>query len=315
MTPLMTLFSVTKPFTNPHIATIQRNAIRSWQQLGPEVEIVLIGNEAGMAEAAAELGVLHLPQVACNSQGTPYLHSAFELARQVNDSPLLAYTNGDMLYMPDFLEAARRVMTLAPHFLIVSCRWDLDVKEPLDFSAGWVERLNDRLDHYGKAHSPVGSDLFIYPRTCYVDFPHFIAGRSAWDNWMIYEARQRGWCAVDASDTLRVIHQNHDYSHLPNNQPPYRLPETAENIRLAGGDASIFFLRDCNYHLIHGRLQHPKMTWQRFWREAEIFPLVKLHWRWLGYLFYYLRRPQKGYKVFRHWVVFHLLRRAQATKG
>jgi hypothetical protein len=314
MTPLMTLFTVTKPFTNTHIATIQRNAIRSWQQLGPDVQVVMIGNEVGMAETAAELGVLHLPQVECNSQGTPYLNSAFELARQVNDSPLLAYTNGDMLYMPDFLEAARRVMAQAPHFLIVSCRWDLDVKEPLDFSPGWVERLNGRLDHFGNAHSPVGSDLFIYPRACYTDFPRFIAGRSAWDNWMIYEARRRGWFAVDVSDTLRVIHQNHDYSHLPNNQPPYRLPETAENIRLAGGDASIFFLQDCNYRLINGKLQPPKMTWKRFWREVEIFPLVKLHWRWLGFLFYYLRRPQKGYKVFQHWIAVHLLGRNKARK-
>jgi len=71
MSPLLTLFSTTKPFTNPHIATIQRNAIRSWQQLGPEVQVVLIGNEIGLAETAAELGVLHLTQVENNAPGYP----------------------------------------------------------------------------------------------------------------------------------------------------------------------------------------------------------------------------------------------------
>ena len=32
--PLLTLFTAPKPFTNPHIALIQRNAIRSWMALG-----------------------------------------------------------------------------------------------------------------------------------------------------------------------------------------------------------------------------------------------------------------------------------------
>ena len=39
---LITLFSAPKPFTNPHIAMIQRNAIRSWTLL-PDVEVILLG--------------------------------------------------------------------------------------------------------------------------------------------------------------------------------------------------------------------------------------------------------------------------------
>jgi hypothetical protein len=89
----LTLFTAPKPFTNPHIAMIQRNAILSWKQLGAtgtgssttgnpdpnratagypsgRVEVVLIGEEEGLAAAAAELGVTHLPHVRCNSLGT-----------------------------------------------------------------------------------------------------------------------------------------------------------------------------------------------------------------------------------------------------
>ena len=66
--PLITLFSAPKPFTNPHIATIQRNAIRSWTLL-PDVEVILFGEETGLAEAAKELGVKHIPSVACNESG------------------------------------------------------------------------------------------------------------------------------------------------------------------------------------------------------------------------------------------------------
>ena len=314
MTPLLTLFSTTKAFTNPHIATIQRNAIRSWQELGPEVQVVLIGNEIGMAETAAELGVLHLTQVENNDQGTPLLSSIFNLARQVNDSPLLAYTNADMIYLPDFLATARAVLAQSPRFLIVSRRWDLDVEEALDFSPGWVEQMQARVARFGKDHPPLGSDFFIYPRACYTEFPRFTAGRSAWDNWMIYQARWQGWTTVDGTDGLRAIHQNHDYSHLPNNQPPYHLPETIENVRLAGGKASIFLLRDCNYRVIGGRLQPARLTWRRFWREVEIFPLIKLHSRPLGYLFYYLRHPVEGYVDLRHWIAVHLLRRGNTAQ-
>ena len=65
---LLTLFSAPKPFTNPHIAMIQRNAIKSWTLL-PDVEVVLIGKEEGLAEAAQELGVKHVPHVASNRNG------------------------------------------------------------------------------------------------------------------------------------------------------------------------------------------------------------------------------------------------------
>ncbi|MEN6300123.1 MAG: glycosyl transferase family 2, partial [Anaerolineaceae bacterium] len=95
--PSLTLFTAPKPFTDPHIAMIQRNALHSWKQLGEEAEILLVGDETGMAEIAAELQLKHNPQVKCNSQGTPLVSSIFELARRYSESPLLAYLNADIL--------------------------------------------------------------------------------------------------------------------------------------------------------------------------------------------------------------------------
>ena len=70
--PLITIFSAPKPFTDPHIAMIQRNAIKSWTLL-PDVEVILLGEETGLAEAAKELGVKHIPNVARNDSGTPLI--------------------------------------------------------------------------------------------------------------------------------------------------------------------------------------------------------------------------------------------------
>src|SRR5512139_4033714 len=103
--PLITLFSAPKPFTNPHIATIQRNAIRSWTLL-PDVEVILLGEETGLAEAAHELGVKHLPNVARNEAGTPLISSMFQWAREYSDNQLLCIINADIILFPDFVEAA-----------------------------------------------------------------------------------------------------------------------------------------------------------------------------------------------------------------
>ena len=140
MTPTLTIFSAPKPFTNPHIRTIQRNAIQSWKALGPDVQVILIGQEEGMAETAAEFGVMHLPDVRRNPSGTPLVSSIFDLARQACDSPLLAYINADILVLPDFLESARQAASLQSEFLLVGQRWDLDVRTPLDFERGWLEQ-------------------------------------------------------------------------------------------------------------------------------------------------------------------------------
>ena len=98
--PNLTLFTAPKSFTNPHIAMIQRNAIRSWQQLGSEVEVLLLGDEEGMAEEAQKLGVSQIKEVKRNSSGTPLISSLFETARRRNSSPLLAYVNTDILLFP-----------------------------------------------------------------------------------------------------------------------------------------------------------------------------------------------------------------------
>lgn len=300
--PFLTLFTAPKPFTHPHIATIQRNAIRSWTHLGEGVQVILFGEEPGLAQAAAELGVVHLPDVERNAQGTPLVSSMFALARQNSPAPLLACVNADILLMPDFVRAAQQVAAQAERFLVVGQRWDLDVREELDFSAGWEDRLAQRLRRDGRLHSPGGSDYFVFPRGCFADMPAFAIGRAGWDNWMIYEGRYQGWPVVDATPSIRIVHQDHDYSHLPGGQAHYHLPETAENVRLAGGPRTLFALGDASRRLVDGRLRCAPLTWKKLWREVEIFPLVRLHSRPLAQLSFALFHPLKAYAQVRAWL-------------
>jgi hypothetical protein len=268
---LITFFSAPKPFTDPHIATIQRNAVKSWSLL-PDTEVLLLGEETGMAEAAYELGVRHVSNVARNPSGTPLISSMFQLARTNSTSDLLCIINADMILMPDFMEAARRSRMQREKFVLLSQRWDLDITQSIDFTEGWQNRLSSMVHRQGQLHRPAGSDFFLFPRSCYTDVPDFTIGRAGWDHWMIYNARREGWPVIDCTPSIMIVHQNHDYSHLPGGKPHYEHPDTNENIRLAGGQANIrYTVLDSTHQLADGKLTRPKMTSARFSRKLEIF--------------------------------------------
>ena len=269
--PLITLFSAPKPFTDPHIAMIQRNAIKSWTLL-PDVEVILLGDEVGLAEVAKEFRVKHFPNVKVNESGVPLISSMFEIARENSNGELLCIVNADMILMSDFVEAASRSRLQRDKFVLLSQRWDYDITSPLDFAEGWESRLRESVRKQNQLHRPAGSDFFLFPKSCYQDVPNFTIGRAGWDNWMIYKARKEGWAVIDCTPSVMIVHQNHDYSHLPDGKSHHEHPETNENIRLAGGQANVrYTILDATHQLADGKLIRPKMTSLRLTRKLELF--------------------------------------------
>jgi hypothetical protein len=271
--PFIAIFTAPKPFTDPHIATIQRNAIQSWIHLGPEVEVLLVGDEPGMAAVVAEYGLRQLDEVRRSETGTPLVSSIFALARQASQTSkarLLAYLNADVMVLPDFVEAARQVADCVERFLVIGQRWDLDVRALLDFSPGWDGRLRADVEDRGRLHLPAGSDYFIFPRDLFAGIPDFAIGRAGWDNWMIFHARQQGWPVIDATPSIMVIHQDHDYRHLPGGRPHYEHPESQVNQALAGGSANLYMVLDSDRQLVHGQVCRPRLTLLRLLRLAEV---------------------------------------------
>ncbi len=276
---LITFFSAPKPFTDPHIAIIQRNAIKSWTQL-PNVEVFLMGKDDGLVEESQELGVRYMSNVTYNINGTPLISSMFQLARDNSKSALLCIINTDMILIPDFLEAVKQAAKLKEKFVLLSQRWDLDVSQPIEFTKGWEEDLRSTVFDHGNLHRPAGSDFFLFPKSCYTNIPDFAIGRAGWDNWMIYKAHQEKWPVIDCTPSVMIVHQNHDYHHLPDGKSHYSHPETDENVRLAGGQAAVrYTILDATVQLKNGILALPVPSWGRFWRRVEIF---------LRKLFYFL---------------------------
>ncbi len=195
---------------------IQRNALKSWTLLDPDVEVILFGDDAGAAEVGRELGLRHEPRVERNRLGSKRLDYMFARAQEMARHEVLCYCNCDILLKRDFCAALARVRRAHQRFLMVGRRWDTDVSEPIDFAnAGW-EKTAEALTRERGVQQPGWSiDYFAFPRGLYAEVPALVIGRVWWDHWLVWKARAEGAAVVDASEVVTVIHQNHDYGYHP----------------------------------------------------------------------------------------------------
>ena len=238
-TPVLTLFTVPKPFGGA-TDLIQRNALESWKQLAPIVDVVVLGDETGIAAAAEEMGLRRAAGLKRNAYGTPLLSSAFKLAHEHSTSPLLMYCNSDVILEPAFLDAVESVCqsAIGDSFVAFGRRMDVPVEWEVQFDdATDRDRLKEVVQSQGRLAPVVCKEYFVFPRALFSDVPDFAVGRGNWDNWMIWHARQQGVPVVDLSDRVQVIHQAHDYRHQQDSRQKSYVsgPEAMENQRLAGG--------------------------------------------------------------------------------
>lgn len=268
---MFTLFAIPKAFRG-HTGVIQRNAIKSWTLLRPAPEILLFGNDEGTAELAAELGVRSIPQVRRNELGTPYISDVFQLAQQSASSDVLVYCNSDILLMQDFADSVNRIQVR--RFIACGQRWDLDVVEPLSFQAGWEEALCTRARSNGQLHSAEGMDYFVFSRGMLAEMPEFLVGRPAWDNWIVYHARQAAIPLIDMSESVVVIHQNHDYSHIPRSDGPlWEGPEARQNRNLWESQRYNFTIEDASHRLLPAGVCKER-RYKRWKRNFDVWPII-----------------------------------------
>lgn len=212
------IFTMPKSFADPHINLIQRNAIQSWQSLGDTVEVILIGDDPGIAEAAIEFDIRHHVEVDRNGFGTPLVSHAFHIAKDLTDAEVLVYCNADTILLPDFKTAIQRIANgpIAQRFLAIGRRTNLDIVEAVDFSdPSAVMQLRQNAITSGRPASIVCKEFFAFSRGLFEDIPDFAVGRGNWDNWMVAYAKSIGVPVIDVSAMVLTIHQNHDYHHLP----------------------------------------------------------------------------------------------------
>jgi hypothetical protein len=208
---MLTIFSCPKAFAG-HNAVIQRNALKNWKALG--LHVFLLGDDEGVAEAAGEYDCAHVPALARTAWGTPLLSDIFSRSREAASTPLLCYVNADVLFTEKLLPVAVGAHRRFARFLLTGRRWNADISGSLEFSGDWPQTLED-IRARAVLSGSAAMDYFIFPRDMPMPMPPLVIGRPAWDNWLFWDARRRGIATIDATRGLPVIHQNHDYDHVP----------------------------------------------------------------------------------------------------
>jgi len=257
---MLTILAMPKPFQG-HIATIQRNAITSWTMLRPRPEIFLFGEEEGVAEIAAELGLGYLPEVARNEYGTPLLDDALAKAHELASNRLLCYVNADIMLLDPFLKAVAAVSARLEKFLVVAQRLNVDVAAPITFGAGWEESFRNDVLAASAPGSHTAIDVFVFPQRTYAHVPPFAVGRAWFDQWFIKAARVAGLPVVDVSAVARAIHQNHEYGHIAGGQKgAYWGEEARKSLEMYGERPHRYTLLDVTHELTpEGKLRRVRL--------------------------------------------------------
>jgi hypothetical protein len=278
---MLTVFSIPKAFRG-HIGVIQRNAIRSWMKLHPDVEIILFGSDEGTAETAAELGVRHEAKVERNEFGSMLVNSVFGKAQEIARHATVCYVNCDIVLMSDFVEAVTRVQAKHREFLMVGRRWDVEITEPIGFEkADWEKGVRELVTRGGRQRGADWIDYFAFSRGLYgADVPAFAIGRTCWDNWLVWKALDEKKPVVDASPAVVAVHQNHDYNHHPQGaKGAWHGEEAGINAKLAGGWDHLRTAADADLAVTAEGVQGNR---GRRWMQARR-RLVQGPWRFVVY--------------------------------
>jgi hypothetical protein len=232
---VLTFFATAKAFQG-HSGIIQRNALKSWTLLNPDVEVILFGDDEGAAEVCAELCLRHEPQVKRHESGMKYLDYMLDRAQKIARHKYLCYCNCDIILMDDFWRAFVKTTARRGQFLMVSRRWDTDITAPIDFGdPSWTAKVRKMALTANVQQGNHFVDLFVFSKGLYDEVPPLVVGRGYWDHWLIWKALSRGAAVLDVSRCVVPVHQNHGYGYHPLGSQGTNEDELAQqNIRLAG---------------------------------------------------------------------------------
>jgi hypothetical protein len=288
---MITFIAIPKPFQG-HIGVIQKNAIRSWTLLRPRPEIILMGDEKGTKEIAKKFNLRHVPNIGTNEYGTPLHSFLFSEGERLASNDWICQATSDIILTSEIVDAFEFIRQRLPRCLIVAKRWNVEINELIDFSAGWEEKLKSYVMTSGKREGHTGSDMFIFPKNLYGEIPPFSVGRAVFDNWFFYYTHSKGIPIVDITKKIFMIHQYHDYSHnVAGQKGIYTGIEAKRNMDLAGGYPHLFTLRDCDYELTNKGIEKKrKALFYRLYRWLVTYsgmywlfsPVIKLMRRIMG---------------------------------
>ena len=251
---MITLLTSMKPFRG-RAAQLQANALANWRRLGAENEIIIYGEGEGLAAQAPCFGALHVADIRSNATGIPDFSAIAEHAATHARFERQVYLNGDILLPPDFVSQVAQVEW--SEYLVVGQRLDLSRDALFDASAqDWRAEIRScyRTGQIG-VHDPGGIDYFCFPRGLWRGLGSLTIGRSNYDNALVAYCLRRRIPIIDATWSIQVVHQWHDYSHVKGKHEAFYGEEAMANARLHDVEHSPPDIEDAGWRLRSGRLE------------------------------------------------------------
>ena len=268
---LLTLFTTWQ--TSLEKTICHNNTVKNWNLLKPFVQPILFTNENDLSTQVAAMGWTVLP-VSKTGRGVPVLKNMYLDTIKVFNSTFYAYANGDILFTDTLIITLLTVLTSnlnkSKPLMMVGRRTNMD--NVTAFEARDQLTITKAAEVRGTLFSPWGEDYFItmknYP---WKDIPDVIVGRRAYDNWLVLDARKRGY-VIDATETILAVHQttyrgNYEgHSHRDRDYNHNLLVRTFRRLHYAAGKTSCAELIT-RYNSTHA----PQIQWRNPGKEC--FPL------------------------------------------
>jgi len=211
--PRITIFTTMKPFRGEFVR-IQRNAIRSWLALEPTPEVLVFGNDEGVAEVCKEFGLRHIPDVRTAPSGAPYVDDLFAKAQRMASNDILCYVNADIILLSNFIWALDTVYSRLGLAIVVCTPVNIQLALEIDTAdPTWEARIQKEVSQ--ELPAPIGADIFLFPRRFSWNLSEMVVGRCIWDNAILWRACTARIPAVDVSAALVAIHQDHPFTTHP----------------------------------------------------------------------------------------------------
>ena len=181
--------------------TLQRNAMRSWQQSAPRAQVIVFGDEPGASRAVQELGVTQCHDIAYDPDGRPLMDRIFSLGERYATHGWICFCSADVQLHFDADALLHSLRQVARPF-VVGRRWDVGARQPRGS---------------GTLHSPAGIDYFLYRRGTIGDVPPFVPSGGGGDQWFVWKALEVwGMTVIDATAAIDAVHVNHRHPEWPN---------------------------------------------------------------------------------------------------
>ena len=280
-----------KQFKSPW-AELQTRAIESWKAVAIESEVCIVAPRADIETLPEGLADYVVIAKENELSPLPLFGDIMKTAYQCSDADVFCYLNSDIIVPENFgqLEVER----LEQRFLVIGSRWDLteDAEHPESLDLESLTRYLSRNLKKGKVelHLPTGIDYFIFRRGTFDTLKPLIVGRGGYDAALLAFCLRSGIQLVDATKTYPILHQFHDYSHLPGAKKRVMQGEDATYNRKAHDiEHSGPIILDALYEMENGRIE--RAAWRcGVIRRLELILRFRFGFKYLSYCLRALHR-------------------------